>query len=204
MAALIDYPQRYFELWSYTPTFDQLLFQANPSMYRSSGDTSPRPRIDVLFWEVAYLQLPTSFMGLTMDLALPEQIDSIYQALGHSLHSSDNVYILRGKEYEGYVVASGYDVDENARPYYEPSKWGLPKEPVPPFFIKEELSACLREGLLPLDMPSRYWTELGQRYGTWIRNRTIYAEYPEEALKNFLEGVKEGYAEVSPSSDSHP
>ncbi|EFH84942.1 hypothetical protein [Ktedonobacter racemifer] len=203
MAALIDYPQRYFELWNYTPTFNQLLFLANPSMSPSSGDTCPLPRIDVLFWSVAYLQLPADFMGLTMDLALPEQVDSVCQLLGGSLPSRYHVYRLRGKEYEGYVVAGGYAVDESARPFDEPSKWDLPKGPGFPF-VKEELSAFLKEGLIPLDLPASYWTKLGQRYGTWIRNISLYAEHPDEALKNFLEGVKDGYTHEAPSSDSHP
>ena len=203
MPAFIDYPQRYFELWGYTPSFNQLLFLSNPSLSPRSEGTDSRLRIDVIFWGVAYVQLPADFLGLTMDGALPEQIDTICQSVGgRSLPPSSHVYRLQGKEYEGYIVAAGYDVDENTRPFYEPSKWDLPKGPGRSI-VQEDLSAFLMEGLLPLDMPARYWTELGQRYGTWIRNLSLFAEYPGEALKHFLEGVKDGYTQGSPSSDSH-
>lgn len=141
-------------------------------------------------------------MGLTMDYALAERVDIIRQSGGWSSLSRYNVYQLRGKEYEGYIVASGYDVDENTRPYYERSKWDLPKGPGRTL-VQEDLSAFLLEGLLPREMPARYWTELGQRYGTWIRNLSSFAEYPEEALKHFIEGVKDGYAQGSSSSGSH-
>ncbi|GCE09846.1 hypothetical protein [Dictyobacter aurantiacus] len=196
MAALIDYPQRYFELWGYTPSFNQLLFQGNPSRSPDSKGI----RIDVVFWSVLYVQLPAEFMGLTMDYALPEQVDTIYQSSGYSSFTQYHVYRLWGKEYEGYIVAMGYDVDENTRPSNEPSKWDLPKRPGIPI-VRENLSNFLLEGLLPLEMPARYWTELGQRYGTWIRNISLFAEHPEETLKNFLEGVKSGYMQDSPGSD---
>jgi hypothetical protein len=110
---------------------------------------------------------------------------------------------LWGEEYEGYVVAHGYAVDESARAFYEPSKWDLPKGPGFPL-VKAELSAFLQEGLIPLDLPASYWTQLGQRYGTWIRNLSLFAEQPDEALKNFFGGVNDGYARVSSNPDSHP
>jgi hypothetical protein len=205
MAALLDYPQRYFELWGYTPTWNQLLFRSNPNYSPSPGDTSPRLLIDVVFSAVSYLHLPADFMGLTMDLALPEQVDSISQSLGRSLSASAHIYLLRGKEYDGYVVAGGYAVDESTRGMNEPSKWDLPQGPGPGFpIINKELPAFLLEGLIPLDMPSRYWTQLGQRYGTWIHTISLFAEHPEEALKSFLEGVKDGYAQVPSSSDAQP
>lgn len=200
MAALIDYPQRYFELWGYTPSFNQLLLQGNPSRSPDSGGI----RIDVIFWSVIFLQLPAEFMGLTMDYAPPEEIETICRASSYASLSRHHVYHLRGKEYDGYIVAEGYEVDEHTRPFYEPSRWDLPKGPKGIASVtQEDLSAFLLEGLIPLDMPARYWTELGQRYGTWLRNRSLFAEDPGEALKQFLEGVKDGYTQDTPGSDSH-
>jgi hypothetical protein len=192
MTTLINFPQQNFELWSYSPSFNQLLIRGNMSI------DFPK-RIDVLFSNVAYLNLPTDFIGLTMELASPEQARSISsQSSGRSLPQSYKVFMVRGQKYEGYVVAARYAVDESTRPYNEPSIWELRtslarealKEELKEEARERELQARINFGETSFQLPPDFWEEMGQRYGKQMGD-----EYTDEDISDFIEGIKDGYAQ---------
>jgi len=186
MTALIDFPQRHFELWSYSPSFNQLLLRSH---------INQPTRVDVLFMNVSLISLPADFTGLTMELASPEQAHVISQSSGVRVSQLKlmKLFLLRGEGYEGYVEASGYGVDESTRFYNEPSIWEAP--------MPQEWHASLfAEGLTHIQPSPDYWLDLGQRYGTWVHHillstSTLY-QYPGEPLNDFIAGLKAGYAQT--------
>ena len=99
-----------FQWWSYTVSHGQLLLRST----RSSG----RPtQVDVLFKDVVAVQLPT----LIHDLEVLETDRE--GAAGRMPFDSQGraIFIVRGRDTEGYVVAGAVFHDEGDHAYYDPS-----------------------------------------------------------------------------------
>src|SRR5258705_11121016 len=107
-----------FQVWAYTVSHSQLLLRSTKSPSRQS-------QVDVLFKNVAALQTPTLFDDLAIFEAPylrghgPNRIAS---------RSGDDLrlYTLRGRDYEGYVVAGIVIWNEGDHEYDEPSPLLVP------------------------------------------------------------------------------
>lgn len=116
MKPLVNFPQRNFRMWRYTVSHRQLLL-------RSTQTEDFPTRIDVLFKPVHWMNLPTQLTGLIFELADPEQAQSLSEASGMAFDQEAKVFVVRGSNYQGYVVAAVYDTDERTPSDHEPSKW---------------------------------------------------------------------------------
>ncbi|WP_440082053.1 hypothetical protein [Streptosporangium sp. LJ11] len=113
----IDYPERIFRLWIYVPTHSKLLL-------RSGLETSGTSRIDIAFGGVLAVSLPVSMEGLTIGKPDSKSIRSVAAQLGSRLNL-DDLLIVRGRDYGGYIVASIIEIDESDRRMREQDKWGI-------------------------------------------------------------------------------
>jgi hypothetical protein len=113
----IDYPARIFRLWIYVPTHSNLLL-------RSGLETSGTTTIDIAFRGVSAVSLPVSMDGLTIGKPDQQSIRAVAAQLGSSLNL-DNLLIVRGQQYWGYVVARRVETDEHDRRFRERDKWGI-------------------------------------------------------------------------------
>lgn len=105
--APIRFPGRRFQVWAYTVGHRQLLLRSN----KSEGQSH---RCEVLFKNVARLDLPTSIEDLEVEV----EGDAIPGANARQLGAHETwdrtVYLIKGKNCLGYVVASSiaYTADE--------------------------------------------------------------------------------------------
>lgn len=128
MEPLINFPQRAFRIWLYTVGHQTLLL-------RSMKTERIPTRVDVLFKPVAWMNLPTGLNGLIVEAANAEQAGAIIEAArqaGSIIEAPDTprdpawrCFVVRGAHYEGYIVATGWDVDEGPYGYNEPDRWGV-------------------------------------------------------------------------------
>lgn len=113
----IDYPERRFRLWVYVPSHSKLLL-------RSGLETSGTSRIDIAFGGVLAVSLPVSMDGFTIEKPDAQSIRSVATQLGPRL-DLDDLLIVRGRDYSGYIVASIIEIDESDRRMREQDKWGI-------------------------------------------------------------------------------
>lgn len=105
----IRFPGRRFQLWVYTVSHRQLLLRSNKS------DTQSH-RCEVLFKNVAHVNVPTVIDNLEIELgtgALPAGAGEL--GLGETLECS--VYLIKGDNCLGYVVAGHVGYAEDAGDY---------------------------------------------------------------------------------------
>ncbi|MEV4800215.1 hypothetical protein AB0K18_09365 [Nonomuraea sp. NPDC049421] len=117
MRFAIAYREREFRLWSYVPSHSRLLL-------RSGRETSGTTRIDIAFGDVSAVSLPVLMDGLTVEQPDAQATHDVAARLGPRAQL-DDLLILRGHGYHGYVLASLVEVDESDRPLWEPDKWGI-------------------------------------------------------------------------------
>src|SRR5262245_15798235 len=106
--------QRRFEMWLYAVGHGQLLLRSNRS------DEVPT-RIEVLFKNVAALELPTLFDGLSITEATSDEAQSLNIQLGSCPADRRKVFLLRGTNYLGYVVAGAVFWHEDQGNHYDES-----------------------------------------------------------------------------------
>jgi hypothetical protein len=111
--ALIDYP-RSFQLWAYTVGHRQLLL-------RSTKARGFRTRVDVLFKNVAAIHLPTKLQSLTVWEATQEEVSKMHINTEALEHVEEKVFVVRGAESAGYVIAGFAGAHEDELEYDEPS-----------------------------------------------------------------------------------
>ncbi|WP_089206123.1 hypothetical protein [Streptosporangium subroseum] len=80
--------------------------------------------MDIAFGDVLAVGLPIALDGVTLEKADSQFIRTIAPQLGSSL-DLDNLIVIRGRDYRGYVVASIVEIDESDRFLWEPDKWGI-------------------------------------------------------------------------------
>lgn len=110
---------RKFQVWSYTVGHRQLLLRSTKS------ETDPT-RCDVLFTNVARLDLPTLFDGLEIRDDAGKDAPPGANDLGANEPSGRTVYLVRGeRRYLGYVVAGAVAWAEDDGEYDDPSSLPL-------------------------------------------------------------------------------
>jgi hypothetical protein len=115
---IVSFP-RPFQVWLYSVSHGQLLLRSN----RSESLTA---RVDVLFRDVAAIGLPTIFEGLSVVETSADQVRDLYIHLGSLPLQHRKVFVIRGTNFTGHVVAgaifwhedAGYHFDES---YFENS-----------------------------------------------------------------------------------
>src|SRR5262249_48013426 len=106
--------QRRFQVWLYSVSHGQLLLRSTKS------DEIPT-RIDVLFNDVAALELPTLFDGLSITEAALDEAQSLNVQLGSWPIHRRKVFVLRGTNYLGYVIAGAVSWHEDEGSHYDES-----------------------------------------------------------------------------------
>jgi len=106
--------ERRFQVWYYTVGHSRLLL-------RSPKTETQQTRVDVLFKDVAALNLPTLMDGITVELADEATTQDLAGRLGASSLRDRRVFSVRGNDYEGYVVAGIMVQAEDTLEYDAPS-----------------------------------------------------------------------------------
>lgn len=104
---------RLFRLWDYNVSHNQLLL-------RSPRSPDVSKNIDIVFWGVQYIGIPTALAGIEIDEATTGDMQLAEQMLGRALDSSD-VRPIVSRERRYLIVASGFKVLENELDIFESS-----------------------------------------------------------------------------------
>ncbi|EFH88284.1 hypothetical protein [Ktedonobacter racemifer] len=192
MAPLIHFPNRVFTVWKYTISHRQLVL-------RSVKDTKQgiSTRIDLLFKPVAWMSLPTGFSDLRVEEASPEHVEFMTTISGVTLQDSEKLFVLQGKQSQGYVAASLYALDESTREFDEPDIWGNLS-----FYAPEYMERTPEE-----------WRQLGYSNGERLQKAPpdtdeiflhqivkdcllgLKSSVEPESIDAFIEGMKAGYTQ---------
>ena len=109
---------RRFQMWEYTVGHGQLLL-------RSPKTTGLSTRIDILFKNVAAVHLPTILDGLAVSEATEGERSELHVQVDPSRLEGRKVFVVRGSNFMGYVVAGIVASHEDEREYHEPSRFSL-------------------------------------------------------------------------------
>lgn len=104
-----------FQWWLYTPSHGQFLLRRNKSPEYPT-------RVEVLFKNVAAVHLATVFDELNVTEAPADAVLNVREQLGALNLSERKIYLIRGVNCSGYVVAGSVTWNEDQGEYYEPSK----------------------------------------------------------------------------------
>jgi hypothetical protein len=110
-AVLFD-SNRTFQLWAYSPSKDRLLLRSN----RSSETLTT---LDVLFWLVSGVCLPSLMHGLRVSVGI-----EIAAAKDLNLDLQDGLtksMLVEGRSFRGFVVAHSVSSFEDERSFEQPS-----------------------------------------------------------------------------------
>lgn len=110
----IRYPGRRFQIWTYTVSHRQLLL-------RSTRDDRHATRCDILFKNVARIDLPAMIDDLEIEAAAEGEIPASVLQLGADERWDRTVFRIRGRNCVGYVVAGVVACAEDEGEYYVPS-----------------------------------------------------------------------------------
>lgn len=106
--------QRRFQIWLYTVSHGQLLLRSNRSDQHAT-------RVDVLFKDVAVVQLPMSFDGLVVMEASEGEARNLNVQLGAQQIHDRKVFVIQGSNFEGYVVAGAVFWHEDEGRHFDES-----------------------------------------------------------------------------------
>jgi hypothetical protein len=101
-------------MWLYAVGHGQLLLRSNKSSELPT-------RIDVLFKDVAALELPTLFDGLSITETTAEEAQSLNVQLGSWSDHGRKVFLLSGTNFVGYVIAGAVFWHEDEGSHYDES-----------------------------------------------------------------------------------
>lgn len=115
MATEIIRSRRRFQVWGYTVSHRELLL-------RSTKSKEFPTRIDVFLKGVEEIHLPTVLDGIWIEEASVEDLEQLpSQRKTMSLRNGAKVFVMKGNEFVGYVVALGVWCHEDEGEYYDPS-----------------------------------------------------------------------------------
>ena len=107
-------PGRRFQVWRYTVSHGQLLL-------RSNRDDRHATRCEILFKDVARMDLPTLIDDLEIDAAAEAEVPASVKELGVDEVRDRTIYRIRGRDCLGYVVAGALAYAEDDGEYHSPS-----------------------------------------------------------------------------------
>jgi hypothetical protein len=109
--------QRHFQVWRYTKSHGQLLLRSEKIEKNRDKPT----RIDVYFKNVAAIHLPASFDGLSISEAPETEKPELHLQIGSKDMRDRKVFIVRGSNFQGYVIAGVVAWHEDEGNYNDPS-----------------------------------------------------------------------------------
>ena len=95
---------RQFRLWDYNVSHKQLLI-------RSPASPDVAGNIDLVFWQVEAVALPTEFDGIDLAFSTPKEREWLEQMTGKSVSST--LFCLKTKMRRSFVCAGGFKVLSN-------------------------------------------------------------------------------------------
>ncbi|HEX3658754.1 MAG TPA: hypothetical protein VHV55_23380 [Pirellulales bacterium] len=105
--------ERRFRIWDYNVSHNQMLL-------RSPKSPEVAKNIDIVFWGVEYIGIPT-----TLDAVELTRVENDDKAIGDFLpakaHEAANVYRLASGQKQYFVAASGFKVLENELDIFDSS-----------------------------------------------------------------------------------
>lgn len=104
---------RAFRLWDYNVSHNQLLF-------RSPKGTDSKENVDIVFWGVEYLDVPTTFKEVDIVPGTLRDAEKVSMLIGKPIGPGD-VYRLVSSEHIFLVAAAGYKVLSNDLDLFESS-----------------------------------------------------------------------------------
>ena len=117
MQPLVNFA-RDFQVWEYVVGHRQLLI-------RSTKAAGLLTRVDVLFKDVAAINLPTTFAGLTVSEASERDSAHAELQLGSSTVRGEKLFMVHGSNYKGYILAAAVAWHEDEGEYNDPSYFRL-------------------------------------------------------------------------------
>jgi hypothetical protein len=109
--------QRHFQVWRYTKSHGQLLLRSERMQKNGIIPT----RVDVFFKNVAAIHLPASFDGLSISEASEAEKPELHLQIGSKDMRERKVFIVRGSNFQGYVIAGIVVWHEDDGEYDTPS-----------------------------------------------------------------------------------
>jgi|ERR1700722_9943333 len=107
--------QRRFQIWAYSVGHSLLLLRSNKSSEFST-------RVEILFSGVAALKLPTTFEGLSIiEVSGQDETAGLDLELGYGSLTAKRVFVLRGSNFTGHVVASALFSHEDDKEHFDRS-----------------------------------------------------------------------------------
>ena len=101
---------RIFQLWLYSVSHGQLLL-------RSTKDQTHQTQVDILFKNVATIQLPVLFAGLVISEMSTEEVRSLNLSAGLLTVNERKCFKLEGDNWHGLIVAGHVSWLENDAEY---------------------------------------------------------------------------------------
>jgi hypothetical protein len=114
MSPYVYHPDRRFQIWHYGVGLRQLLLRG------TKGD-AVATRIDILFQNVKFMQIPTTLQGLMVRDPTDEELDMIMSASKMLPDEDRRFFVLEGDNYRGFVVAGWVGQAEDEGSYSDPS-----------------------------------------------------------------------------------
>ncbi len=113
---LVDRPERVFQVWAFTVGMNRLLL-------RSTKSESDVTRIDVLFQNVKWIELPTRLDGLVVTKAGHRREVEIIEKTDLRPVEGTVFFDIASSGRTGFVVAGVVVEDEDEGEYFEPSRY---------------------------------------------------------------------------------
>ena len=105
---------RPFQIWEYTVGHAQLLL-------RSPKAVDLPTRVDVLFKNVAAIHLQTNLDSLRVSEAIEGEEIGLHSGLGATISKNRKIFVVRGSDFVGYVIAGAIAWHEDDGEYHDPS-----------------------------------------------------------------------------------
>lgn len=102
--------RRRFQIWTYTVSHGQLLL-------RSNKDSDNETRIDILFKDVAIVNLPTVLKNI--DIKVAKEFDK-HNGFDQEILKWRSIFAVNCDGFSGYVVAATIFLHEDEGEYYDP------------------------------------------------------------------------------------
>ncbi len=106
--------KRQYRVWAYEISHGLLLLRSNKSERITK-------RIDVLFANVVVMELPDTFDDLNITEYNIEDMPNIFEKTINLNIKDKKLYLLKGTNFTGYIVADSVNWHEDEGEYYEPS-----------------------------------------------------------------------------------
>jgi len=106
--------QRHFQMWKFTVSHGMLLL-------RSTKSPNHPTRVDVLFKNVARINMPTTFDGFIVSAASEAETQDLVQQLGTLALHRRHTFLIEGSNFRGHVVAGIVVWHEDEGEYSQPS-----------------------------------------------------------------------------------